>query len=216
MYSEEHSCDVSEPACDGVTCPNQRQSFSMISPEILCWPPHIHSHGPLITKLCRWTPHIALPFSSSSSPSAPAQWQASFLWATTVAFLPYLFSAPVVLNSGAILYSFLTTPARSHLSMLGDISDCHKWGVCVCGGGMILTSSWQRPEVVIDNAQDMSKKKQRIIQPQTLLMLRFMNTVVNSQRPSCILSIDSSQCSSKKEHYVLLHPMHEAHLLSHN
>ena len=126
VYSEECSCDVSEPAC-----PNQRQSFSMISPEILCWPPHIHSHGPPITKLCRWTPHTALPFSSSSSPSALAQWQASFLWATTVAFLPYLFSAPVVLNSGAILHSFLTTPARSHLSMLGDISDCHNWGVCV-------------------------------------------------------------------------------------
>lgn len=92
----------------------------------------------------------------------------------------------------------------------------HIWLSPGWGGRAERESSWQRPEVVINNAQDRSKKKQRIIQPQSLLILRFMNPVENFQRPSCILSIDSSQCSSKHEHNVLLHPRQEAHLLSHN
>lgn len=47
VYSEEHSCDVSEPACDGATCPNQRQSFSMISPEnpLLASPHPLTAHS---------------------------------------------------------------------------------------------------------------------------------------------------------------------------
>lgn len=116
------------------------------------------------------------------------------------------------INLWLFLQQVCKSVVNQQISLCGDTYGCHLVGV----DGREGTSCWQRPEVVIDNAQDRSKKKQRIIQPQRLLMLRFMNPVVNSQRPSCILSIDSSQCSSKKEHYVLLHPMHEAHLLSHN
>lgn len=115
------------------------------------WNPLLASPHPPLTAhsspSCADEPHIALPFSSSSSPSAPAQWQASFLWATTVAFLTYPSFLHQWFNSKGQILHLLTTPARSHLSMLGDISDCHKWGgVCV---GMILTSSWQRPDTLL-------------------------------------------------------------------
>ena len=116
------------------------------------------------------------------------------------------------INLWLFLQHIYKSVVTQQISVCGDTYGCHLVGV----DGQEGTSSWQRPEVVTNNAQGRSKKKQRIIQPQRLSMSRFMNPVVNSQRPSCILFIDSSQCSSKQEHSVLLRPMHEAHLLSHD
>lgn len=79
------SLQISEPACDSVTCANQSQSFNMIN-----WnsslAPHIPLPGLPIIKSYRPIPYRALELSLlSSSLPAIAQQQASFTWATTAA-----------------------------------------------------------------------------------------------------------------------------------
>ena len=140
VYSKECSCDVSEPACDGVTCPNQRQSFSMISSEILCWPPTstlmVHpspscADEPL-TQLCH-SAHLHLhqlwPSDKHLSSGLP-QWlsyHTSFLhqWFSTLG----QFSIPSWLHLPGVICQCLET------FLIVTNEGC----VCV---GMILTSSW--------------------------------------------------------------------------